>query len=181
MDKEVEKGFDRLGEIVAQTKTEQKELLEKIMQEDVALLKKMISSVAPVISEAGQIFMLKAKQDTKGELYDQRYYDSKMILLGKTQNPLEFRPDNPSKKVDRQYCVLSEKGELFELMFSNDGFIVDTYASPLSVEDALEFYGYDILYMLYSAMREYSLAQNDILDALNITLGFIQNDSEPES
>jgi hypothetical protein len=76
--------------------------------------------------------------------------------------------------VTTQFCVASEKGELFELMFSNDGFIVDTYASPLSAEDALAFYGYDIIYMLYSAIREFALAEEDVLDALNLTLGFLQ-------
>ncbi|MDO5844057.1 MAG: hypothetical protein Q4Q53_02790 [Methanocorpusculum sp.] len=178
MDKVVEEGFDRLTELVTKTKLEQNAVLNKIAEGDAALLKKMIESVAPVISEAGQEFMLKAKQDSKGDLYDQKYYDFKMILLGKTEHPVEFRPDNPKKKVEQQYCVLSEKGELFELMFSNDGFIVDTYAAPLSIDDALEFYGYDILYMLFSAMREYSLAQQDLLDALNITLGFMQNNKE---
>jgi hypothetical protein len=70
--------------------------------------------------------------------------------------------------------VASEKGKLFELMFSTDGFVVDTYASPLSTEDALAFYGYDILYMLFSAIRDYSLAEEDLLDALSLTLGFLQ-------
>lgn len=180
MDKIVEEGFDRLTEIVTKTKTKQDAVLNKIVKGDADLLKKMIESVAPVISEAGQEFMLKAKQDSKGDLYDQKYYDFKMILLGKTEHPMEMRPDDPRKKVEQQYCVLSEKGELFELMFSNDGFIVDTYASPLSIEDALDFYGYDILYMLFSAMREYSLAQQDLLDALNITLGFLQNKEKKE-
>ncbi|MCK9314492.1 MAG: hypothetical protein M0P20_10635, partial [Methanocorpusculum sp.] len=63
---------------------------------------------------------------------------------------------------------------LFELMFSNDGFIVDTYQAPLSAEDALAFYGYDIMYMLYSAIREYALAGEDVLEALNLTLGYLQ-------
>mgnify|MGYP003509923064 FL=1 len=67
-----------------------------------------------------------------------------------------------------------------ELMFANDGFIIDTYASKLSEDDALHFYGYDIIYMLYSAMRDYALAQQDVLEALNLTLGFIQRRNETE-
>ena len=52
--------------------------------------------------------------------------------------------------------------------------------SPLSPEDALEFYGYDIMYMLYSAMREYALAQEDVLDAVNLTLGCLQQMDEKQ-
>jgi hypothetical protein len=34
--------------------------------------------------------------------------------------------------------------------------------------------------MLYSAMRDYALAQQDVLEALNLTLGFIQRRNETE-
>lgn len=174
MDPIVEQGFERLLDVIKEAKEKQQEIAEMIIKEDNALLEKMLSAVVPVVQAAGSLFMQRAKQDTKGDLYDQMYYSDKMIILGKTETPASFRPDDPKKQVTQQFCVASEKGELFELMFSNDGFVVDTYASPLSAEDALVFYGYDILYMLYSAIRDYALAEEDLLDALDLTLGFLQ-------
>lgn len=174
MDPIVEQGFERLLDVIKEAKEKQQEIAEMIIKEDKALLEKMLSAVVPVVQAAGSLFMQRAKQDTKGDLYDQMYYSDKMIILGKTETPASFRPDDPKKQVTQQFCVASEKGELFELMFSNDGFVVDTYASPLSAEDALVFYGYDILYMLYSAIRDYALAEEDLLDALDLTLGFLQ-------
>lgn len=174
MDPIVEQGFERLLDVIKEAKEKQQEIAEMIIKEDNALLEKMLSAVVPVVQAAGSLFMQRAKQDTKGDLYDQMYYSDKMIILGKTESPASFRPDDPKKQVTQQFCVASEKGELFELMFSNDGFVVDTYASPLSAEDALVFYGYDILYMLYSAIRDYALAEEDLLDALDLTLGFLQ-------
>jgi hypothetical protein len=178
MDPIVEQGFDRLLDVIKETKAKQQETAKLIIHEDKVLLEKMLSAVVPVVEAAGSLFLEKAKQDTKGDLYDQKYYPEKMIILGKTESPASFRPDDPKKKVTQQFCVASEKGELFELMFSNDGFVVDTYASPLSAEDALDFYGYDILYMLYSAIREYALAEEDVLEALSLTLGYLQHKSD---
>ncbi|WP_319378162.1 hypothetical protein [uncultured Methanocorpusculum sp.] len=175
MDPIVEQGFDRLLDVIKETKAKQQETADLIIHEDKVLLEKMLSAVVPVVEAAGSLFLEKAKQDTKGDLYDQKYYPEKMIILGKTESTASFRPDDPKKKVTQQFCVASEKGELFELMFSNDGFVVDTYASPLSAEDALDFYGYDILYMLYSAIRDYALAEEDVLEALNLTLGYLQH------
>jgi len=180
MDDVVEKGFERLEVIIGETKDKQQELSEEVKQNATALLSKMASSVGLIVQEIGQEFLQKAKVDQKGELYDQVYYPDKMIILGKSANPEAFRPDNPTKKVTQQYCVLSAAGNLFELMYSNDGFIIDTYASPVTPEDAIYFYGYDIIYMLYSAMRDYALAQEDILDAMNITLGYIQRNTTKE-
>ncbi|HJJ29864.1 MAG TPA: hypothetical protein O0W87_02545 [Methanocorpusculum sp.] len=175
MDPIVEQGFDRLLDVIKETKAKQQETAELIIHEDKVLLEKMIAAVVPVVQAAGSLFLQKAKQDTKGDLYDQKYYPDKMIILGKSESPASFRPDDPKKQVTQQFCVASEKGELFELMFSTDGFVVDTYASPLSAEDALAFYGYDILYMLFSAIRDYALAEEDLLEALDLTLGFLQH------
>ncbi|HJJ55054.1 MAG TPA: hypothetical protein O0X50_03105 [Methanocorpusculum sp.] len=174
MDEIVEKGFERLCSLVSETKEKQEKAAAKIKNDDVKLLKMMQGIVGSVVAEIGQEFIQRAKMDQNGDLYDQVYYPDKMIILGKPAELLERRPDNMNKKVDQQFCVLSEAGNLFELMFTNDGFIIDTYAAPLSAEDALEFYGYDIIYMLYSAMCDYNLAQQDLLEALNITLGYLQ-------
>lgn len=178
MDEIVEQGFERLTALVAETKEAQNAAAEEVEKENAKLLSMMAKTVGEIVAEIGQEFLLKAKMDTKGELYDQKYYAEKMIILGKSAEPVTFRPDNPTKKVDQQFCVLNEKGEIQELMFSNDGFIIDTYASSLSAEDAIHFYGYDIIYMLYSAMQDYALAQQDVLEALNLTLGFIQRKNE---
>jgi len=178
MDEIVEQGFDRLQTLISETKQKQDDTSREFCKQNAALLSRMIDAVASIAQEIGSEFLLKAKQDTKGELYDQKYYNEKMIILGKSDSPLEYRPDDPKKKVTQQFCVLSEKGALYELMFSNDGFVVDTYASPLTPEDALEFYGYDIIYMLYSAMRDYCLAEEDVLAALNLALGYIQKKTE---
>ena len=180
MDEIVEQGFYLLRNLVSKTKEEQEAAAAEIEKENAKLLSMMAHTVGEIVAEVGQEFLLKAKMDTKGELYDQKYYAEKMIILGKSAEPVSFRPDNPTKKVDQQFCVLTEKGEIMELMFSNDGFIIDTYASKLSEDDALHFYGYDIIYMLYSAMRDYALAQQDVLEALNLTLGFIQRRNETE-
>ncbi len=180
MDEVIEQGFYRLRNLVTETKEVQNIAAAEIEKENTKLLAMMAHTVGEIVSEVGQEFLLKAKMDTKGELYDQKYYPEKMIILGKSAEPISFRPDNPTKKVDQQFCVLTEKGEIQELMFSNDGFIIDTYVSKLTEEDALHFYGYDIIYMLYSAMRDYALAQQDVLDALNLTLGFIQRRNETE-
>ncbi|MDV0444061.1 hypothetical protein [Methanorbis rubei] len=178
MDEIVEQGFERLQTLISETKTEQERLSEEILKQNAALLLRMAESVAPIAKEVGSEYLLKAKQDSKGDLYDQKYYDEKMIILGKSEEPVALRPDDPKKKVIQQFCVLSENGNLYELMFSNDGFVIDTYASPLTPEDALEFYGYDIIYMLYSAMKEYLLAEEDVLAALDITLGYIQKKNQ---
>jgi chaperonin cofactor prefoldin len=174
MDEIIEQGFDRLQTLINETKQKQNDAFREFCDQNVTLLLRMIDTVAPIAREIGSVFLLKAKQDIKGELYDQEYYSEKMIVLGKTDSPLEYRPDDLRKKITQQYCVLSEKGMLYELMFSNDGFIVDTYTSPLTPKDALEFYGYDIIYMLYSAMKDYHLAEKEVLDALSLALGYIQ-------
>jgi len=95
-----------------------------------------------------------------------------MIVLGKT-DPAGYRPDNMSKKVDDQFCVLSEDGKFYELMFSFDGFIVDSYANPISPKDALDRYGYEPMYMLYQALHDYLKGQEDLVAALKLVLAFV--------
>ncbi|HJJ89275.1 MAG TPA: hypothetical protein O0W81_04125 [Methanocorpusculum sp.] len=174
MDEIVERGFERLQTLISETKRKKNDVLCELCSQNVSLFMRMVDAVSPIVQEIGSIFLLKAKQDLKGELYDQIYYKEKMIILGKTDCPLEYRPDDPKKKVTQQFCVLSEKGLLYELMFSNDGFIVDTYASLLTPGEAIELYGYEIIYMLYSAMRDYSLAEEEVLAALDLALGYIR-------
>lgn len=95
-----------------------------------------------------------------------------MIVLGKT-TPAEFRPDNPTRKVDDQFCVLSEDGKIFEIMYSFDGFLVDSYKNEISAQEAVSGYGVEILFMLYAAFHDYLKGQDELIAALRVTLDYI--------
>jgi len=105
-------------------------------------------------------------------MYDTVFYKDKMIILGRT-DPVPHRPDNPDKKVDDQFCVLGEDGKFYELMYSSDGIIVDSYRNPLSAKDALELYGHEVMVMLYRAMRDYLQGEEELINALEKTIAFI--------
>ena len=78
----------------------------------------MTASARSVVKAVGLNMLKMGKQDTKGEIYDpDADYPAKMIILGKAE-PNAFRPDNPGKQITDQFCVLSEDGDLFELMYS---------------------------------------------------------------
>jgi hypothetical protein len=114
----------------------------------------------------------KGKQDTKGEIYDPQYYPQKMIILGKAETA-GFRPDNPQMPVTDQFCVLSEDGDFFELMYSFDGFLTDSYLNPLDAKRAIDQYGYDIMVMLYTAMHDYLKGEEVLVQALDTVIGYI--------
>jgi hypothetical protein len=95
-----------------------------------------------------------------------------MIVLGKT-DPAAVRPDNPTKQITDQFCVLSEDGKFFELMYSFDGFLTDSYLNPIDARKALEVYGYDIMFMLYRAMHDYLHGEEDLVEALEKVVGYI--------
>jgi hypothetical protein len=169
---EIEKGFETLEEKIAQLQEDEKALTGKLKENDAKLLKKMAASSVTVVKIVGLNMLKKGKQDTKGEMYDPMYYPQKMIILGKSE-PAAFRPDNPAMPVTDQFCVLSEDGEFFELMYSFDGFLTDSYLNPLDAKKALELYGYDVMYMLYRAMRDYLTDEKKLVDALEIVVGYV--------
>jgi hypothetical protein len=169
---EIEKGFDALMKKIEQSQENEKALTGKLKENEAKLLQKMAASSLPIVKIVGLNMLRKGKQDTKGEIYDPQYYPQKMIILGKSE-PAAFRPDNPSIPVADQFCVLSEDGEFFELMYSFDGFLTDSYLNPLDTKKALELYGYDILFMLYRAMRDYLEGEEKLLDALEISIGYV--------
>jgi hypothetical protein len=169
---EIERGFEKLTEKIKELQQDEKVLTGKIKENDAKLLKKMASSSEPVVKIVGLNMLKMGKQDLKGEIYDPMYYPQKMIILGKT-DPVPFRPDNPSKAVTDQFCVLSEDAEFFELMYSFDGFLTDSYLNPLSAEKALELYGYDIMFMLYSAMHDYMEGKIELVKALGIVVEYV--------
>jgi hypothetical protein len=112
------------------------------------------------------------KQDTKGEIYDPAYYPQKMIILGKTE-PAAFRPDNPGKTVTDQFCVLSEDGDFFELMYSFDGFLTDSFLNPIDTRKAIDVYGLDIMFMLYRAMHDYLEGEENLVSALDLVINYV--------
>jgi hypothetical protein len=169
---EIEKGFEKLTQKIDELQKNEKVLTGKVKENDAKLLKKMAASSETVVKIVGLNMLKMGKQDLKGEIYDPLYYPQKMIILGKT-DPVPLRPDNPSKAVTDQFCVLSEDGDLFELMYSFDGFLTDSYLNPLSAEKALELYGYDVMFMLYSAMHDYLEGKQELIKSLEIVLAYL--------
>jgi hypothetical protein len=169
---EVEAGFQKLIERIKENGKERESLKEEVKKQEVALFTRMIKLAAPLVPTIGMNMLRRGKQDTKGELYDTIFHKQKMIVLGKT-DPAEFRPDDMSKKVEDQFCVLSEDGKLYEMMFSFDGFIVDSYASPISPKETLDRYGYDPMYMLYQALHDYLKGQEELVSSLKKVLDFV--------
>jgi hypothetical protein len=169
---QIEAGFQNLIERINENGKERESLKEEVKKQEVALFGRMIKLAAPLVNTIGITMLRRGKQDTKGELYDTVFHKKKMIVLGKT-DPVGYRPDDMSKKVEDQFCVLSEDGKLFEMMFSFDGFIVDSYANPISPEEALGRYGYDPMYMLYHALHDYLKGQDELVASLKLVLEFV--------
>lgn len=169
---EIEAGFLTILQKIEDLKGKEAPLAETIRKNDAALLERMAQSAIPVIQSIGLVMLQKGKQDTKGEMYDPKYYDKKMLILGKT-DPSPYRPDDISKKVTDQYCVLSEEGKFFELMYSSDGFITDSYLNPLDTGSVLETYGYDAMYMLYQALHDYLKGEEEMVAALEKIISYV--------
>ena len=169
---EIETGFSLIIEKIEKGQEKIHTLSETVRTNDALLLERMASAAIPVVHSIGITLLEKGKQDTKGDLYDPKYYEKKVIILGKT-DPAPFRPDNPAKKVTDQYCLLSDKGKFYEIMYSSDGFIMDSFLSPLNAEAVLELYGYDAMYMLYKAMHDFLKGEDELIAALEATIAFI--------
>ena len=172
---EIAKGLDKIQEKIdslAELQEKGNTLSEKVKANDAKLLVRMAKSAKPVVKKIGLNILKKGKQDTKGELYDPQYYIEKMIILGKT-DPAACRPDNPSLEVVDQFCVLSEDGDFFEVMYSFDGFLTDSYLNPLTARQAIDQYGYDIMFMLYQALHDYLKGEEEIIDALEKVIGYV--------
>jgi len=169
---EIEKGFEKLMKKIEELQEKNATLSEKVRTNDAKLLAKMSASAVPVVKIVGLNMLRMGKQDTKGEIYDPVYYPQKMIVLGKSE-PAALRPDDPSKKITDQFCVLSEDGDFFELMYSFDGFLTDSYLNPVDPKTALDRYGYDILFMLYRAMHDYLKGEEALIEALEKVVGYV--------
>jgi len=169
---EIEAGFDRLVKRIEESEKEKTVLADEVRKSDVALLTRMAKSTKVMIPQIGLNMLERGKQDTKGELYDTSFIRKKMIALGKTDT-VGVRPDNPDRKVDDQFCVFSEDGKFYELLYSFDGFLVDSYLQPITPEQALSCYGLEIMVMLYYALRDYLKGEEELINALKLTLSYI--------
>ncbi len=168
---QIEKGYQELLKKIDEMDRKREVLSDEVRAHEAELMARMGEMTAPLVGRIGMNMLMRGKQDTKGEMYDTAFYEKKMILLGKT-DPIEHRPDDFNKKVDDQFCILSEDGKFYELMYSSEGIIVDSYQNPLSPAEALQIYGHEIMVMLYRAMRDYLEGQKELLDALEKTLAF---------
>jgi hypothetical protein len=169
---EIETGFAKLLEKAEDLKKKESELAETVKKHDAKLLARMAESAVPVVKSIGINMLKKGKQDTKGEIYDPQYYPQKMIVLGKSETA-GVRPDNPQMEVTDQFCVLTEDGDFFELMYSFDGFLTDSYLNPLDARRAIDQYGYDIMIMLYQAMHDYLKSEETLIAALDTVIGYV--------
>jgi hypothetical protein len=169
---EIEAGFKKMTEKIEELKKEGARLSEEVLTHDGELLERMTVMAKPVVKSVGLNLLKIGKQDTKGELYDPNYYNEKMIVLGKS-DPAPYRPDDPTKKITDQFCVLSERGRLYELMYSNDGFLTDSFLNQIEPKTAIERYGYDVIFMLYQGMHDYLKSEEDLVAALEKVIGFV--------
>jgi hypothetical protein len=169
---EIETGFTRILEKIQQAKEQKQALSGTVRKNEAGLLARMAQSAIPIVKEIGTQMLQKGKQETSGELYDTRFYEEKMLIIGKSE-PAPFRPDNPAKKVIDQFCVLSENGVFYEIMYSSDGFVTDSYLNRLDAAAVLDLYSYDALFMLYSAMHDYLKNEEALVQALETTISFV--------
>jgi hypothetical protein len=169
---EIETGLAKIMEKIEELKKTEEALADSVRKNDAKLLARMAESAIPVVKAVGISMLKKGKQDTKGQIYDPQYYPQKMIILGKAETA-GFRPDNPQMPVTDQFCVLTEEGDFFELMYSFDGFLTDSYLNPLDTKRAISEYGYDIIFMLYRALHDYLKGEEALVAALDTVVGYI--------
>lgn len=170
---EIEAGYKKIEQKIQELQEKTDSLTKEIRDHDAELLARMAKSAVPVVRVVGLNMLKKGKQDTKGEIYDPAYFPRRMIILGKATKPAASRPDNPQMPVTDQFCVMSEEGKFFELMYSFDGFLHDSFLNPIDSKTAIDHYGYDIMFMLYRAMHDYLKGEEALVEALEKVLGYI--------
>ena len=168
-------GYTRLIELIKTTDAGINTHTEEIRARDAELLERIGTMTAPVITNAGITILEKGKKDNLGEIYDARHYPSRVFVLGKSVEMAPFRPDNMSKPVVDQFCLLSEDGKFYEVMYSADDLVVDSYLGELSPRQVIDLYGYEAVFMLYKGMKQYLEGQEDLLSALEATIQFMNN------
>ena len=173
MDEIIVDGFNRL---VGMINTQSKEIdaaQEQLKQHDGVLLEKMGETAAPIAKAIGNSLLSRGKMDLSGEIYDPEFYDIPMLALGKTLDLAPFRPDDPAKKISDQFCTLGADGSFYEILYSQDELVVDSFLGKLTGRQVLDIYGYEVLYMLYKALHQYADNQEQLLLALEVVMEFI--------
>ncbi|ACL18020.1 hypothetical protein [Methanosphaerula palustris] len=173
----IEQGFNRLSDLVV----ESGDLIEvkgaEVRAREGALLGRMGVRAASLIPAIGLNVLERGKIGLDGEVFDARHYAQKVLVLGRT-DPMPFRPDNPEKKIDDQFCVLREDGTFAELMYSSAGGIADSYLQTITPDEALAIYGYELLFMLYRALKENLDGEETLVAALNVVLSFLNDQTK---
>lgn len=172
MDPIIEEGYARLLETLDDLQEKREESAAALRENIGALIARMAADTAPVVGVIGLEMLRRAKREASGELYDQEYYEKKMIVLGKAE-PLPYRPDDPTKPIDTQVCVLDEEGKFYEVMYTTTDIRTDSYKNPITPEEAVDIYGYDLVFMLYRALYEYVEKEEELVAALAQALEYI--------
>ena len=175
MEEIIEQGFNRLIEVINLHDASLGAYSEEIRNLDAELLNRMAAQVTGVIAKTGIELLEKGKKDNQGEIYDPRHYPKKMIILGKSTDPVPYRPDNMSRAVQDQFCLLGEDGRFYEIMYSADDLVIDSYLAEITSRQVIDLYGYEAMFMLYKAMQQYMQNQGELLLALEKTLNFIRS------
>jgi hypothetical protein len=168
-------GYTRLIELIRTTDASIDHDAELIKTKDAELLGRMGTMTSPVIRNVGISILEKGKKDSQGEIYDAVHYSPRVFVLGKSMDLVPYRPDNMNRPVVDQFCLLSEDGKFYEVMYSADDLIVDSYMGELTPRQILDLYGYEAMYMLYKGMIEYLEGQGKLLDGLETTLEFLSD------
>jgi hypothetical protein len=121
----IEKGFALLIEKIQEAGKKKEELASIVSDQSATLLERMATASEPIVKRIGLSLLEKGKMGNDGEVYDRVMYKKKMLVLGKI-DPMPYRPDDATKTVVDQFCVLSDEGMFFELMYSSDGFRIDS-------------------------------------------------------
>ncbi|MBP2134140.1 hypothetical protein J2128_002106 [Methanomicrobium sp. W14] len=168
----IEEGFNEILRQIEEEEKNKEKLSDEVMKNSAALLEKMSEKAAPLVKKHGINMLVKARTDMHGEMYDKIYSDKKMFVLGKTE-PMPYRPDDMTKKVQSQFCTLSEDGSLEEVMYSSTEILTDSYIQEISSKEAVDIYGTEIIFMLYKSFAQYLDDEKELVSALEKTVSFI--------
>lgn len=169
----IEEGFSALVQVLEE-KHEKNEQSAQIMSEKAAtLMNRMASLAAPLVPKVGLEMIRSGTQDGQGgDLFGVEYFKGRMLLLGKT-DPVPFRPDMPSKSVTDQFCVLGEDGRFYEIMYSLEEGRVDAFQAAIEPAVIMDVYGYEVMFMLYRALRDFKAVEEELVTAFERVLTFI--------
>ena len=173
MDKIINDGFARLVDIINTQTKELDAAQEQLKLHDGTLLEKMGETAMPIVHAIGIEILSRGKVNLSGEIYDPKYYEIPMIVLGKTLEVAPFRPDDPNRKITDQFCTLGSDGVFYEILYSQDELVVDSFLGTLTGRQVLDLYGYETMYMLYKALHQYADNQEQLLLALAAVMEFI--------